>query len=81
MESLRERLVSRGQDSDRVIRRRMRDARAEISHWNEFDHLIVNDRFEKALADLSSIIRSGQAPRERGERSNAEILAELLGTG
>ena len=81
LEALRERLVKRGQDSERIIRRRMRDARAEISHWGEFDHLIVNDVFEEALADLHSIVRSGRPLRPQGQPPSAEILAQLLGTG
>jgi guanylate kinase len=81
LESLRERLVARGQDSERVIQRRMRDARAEISHWSEFDFVIINDRFENALADLRSIIRSGQAHHGAGAPPYREFRAELLGSG
>jgi guanylate kinase len=80
LEVLRQRLVARGQDSEEVIQRRMRDAQTEISHWNEFDHLVINDDFDKALSDLRSIIRSGQPVRQRLERECSEILAELLGT-
>jgi guanylate kinase len=80
LEVLRQRLVARGQDSEEVIQRRMRDAQTEISHWNEFDHLVINDDFDKALSDLRSIIRSGQPVRQRLEREYSEILAELLGT-
>jgi guanylate kinase len=80
LEILRQRLESRGQDSDIVIQRRMRDAQAEISHWEEFDHIVVNDDFDQALSDLSSIIRSGQPAREISINKYREILAELLGT-
>ena len=80
VEALRKRLVSRGQDSEWVIQRRMRDARAEISHWNEFDHIIVNNEFEQALAELHDIIHSGKANRVENNHQNREILAELLGT-
>jgi len=78
--ALRERLIARGQDSDAVIQRRMRDARAEISHWEEFDFLIINDEFGQALSELHSIIRSGKAYSPYDERHYGEILAELLGT-
>ncbi len=81
LEVLRQRLVRRGQDSEKVIRRRMRDAQAEISHWDEFDYLVINDDFDEALADLHSIIRSGQPQRGEDRASSTEILAELLGTG
>ena len=81
LEILRQRLEARGQDSQEVIQRRMRDAQAEISHWNEFDHLVINDDFDKALSDLHSIIRTGKPVRQVNDEQNVEILAELLGTG
>ena len=80
LDALRQRLIERAQDSDSVIQRRMRDAQAEISHWDEFDYLIINDEFEQALSELHSIIRSGKLHRSYNERENGEILAELLGT-
>ena len=80
LEVLRQRLEKRGQDSETVIRRRMRDAQGEISHCNEFDFLVVNDDFGLALADLHSIIRSGKPERVLERSESAEILAELLGT-
>ncbi len=55
--ALRERLVGRGQDSEEIIDGRMRAAVAEMSHYNEFDHLVVNEDFEAALADLKAILR------------------------
>lgn len=81
MAELRRRLTRRGQDSAAVVERRMRDASAEISHWNEFDHVIVNDDFNAALADLQAIVKSG-APLRTGQRERVkEILADFLGTG
>lgn len=59
LDSLRQRLRGRGQDAPEVIERRMRDATAEISHCREFDHRVVNDDFEAALADLKAILRQG----------------------
>lgn len=80
LEDLHRRLVARGQDSEAVIQRRMRDAQAEISHSKEFDHLVINDDFDKALLDLHSIIRSGQPARKISGSECRETLAELLGT-
>jgi len=78
LETLRERLSKRAQDSEEVIDRRMRAARAELSHGGEFDFLIVNDDFDHALADLHAIIRDGRLhPDEQLER-NHDLLAELL---
>lgn len=56
-EALRERLTNRKQDSAEIIDRRMREAISEMSHYNEFDHLVVNDDFAAALADLQAILR------------------------
>jgi guanylate kinase len=81
IDALRQRLAGRGQDSDEVIRRRMLDAKAEISHWDEFDFLIINDDFDKALEDLRSIIRHGKLKSPCQEEQKREILAELLENG
>jgi guanylate kinase len=62
--ALRERLQNRKQDSEEVIERRMREATAEMSHYSEFDYLVVNDDFEQALADLQAVLR-GEAGRVR----------------
>ncbi|MEN9898903.1 MAG: hypothetical protein RLZZ66_2552 [Pseudomonadota bacterium] len=53
---LRERLEGRGKDSVEIINRRMQDAVAEMSHYREFDYLVVNDDFNTALNQLESII-------------------------
>ncbi|MEK7840323.1 MAG: guanylate kinase [Pseudomonadota bacterium] len=62
-EALRERLIRRGQDSAEVVERRMREATAEMSHFHEFDHVIVNDAFEAALADLRAVVDGSGRPR------------------
>ncbi|MHB1140253.1 MAG: guanylate kinase [Sulfuricaulis sp.] len=61
--ALQERLTGRGQDAPEVIARRMREAVSEMSHYKEFDHLVVNDDFNAALADLKAIIRGDGSPR------------------
>jgi len=81
LDVLRQRLIARGQDSEDVIKRRMRDAQSEISHWSEFDFIIINDVFDEALSDMQSIIRRGKLKRPENEVQSREILAELLGTG
>ncbi len=57
LEVLSQRLTDRRQDSDEIIARRMRDAVAEMRHYSEFDHVVVNDDFEAALSDIKAIIR------------------------
>ena len=76
--SLRERLERRAQDSDETINRRMRDARSEMIHYDEFDFVVVNDDFERALADLKSIIRSQRLATTRQQRKQQFLLDELL---
>ena len=61
--ALQERLTGRGQDSPEVIAQRMREAASEMSHYHEFDHQVVNDDFQAALADLKAIIRGEGRPR------------------
>jgi guanylate kinase len=79
VQALRERLTGRGQDSEEVIQRRMRDAEAEMSHYPEYDYLVVNDDFETALNDLRCIM---SARRLRQEQQNTRLqttLQALLG--
>lgn len=53
---LERRLRGRRTDSDEVIERRLRDALGDMSHWDEFDHVIINDDLGKATADLEAVI-------------------------
>lgn len=81
LDALQDRLGRRGQDSAEVIAARMHKARAEISHCDEFDHVIVNDDFDQALAELRALVaacRAGDAAP--GDRHPA-LLAELLENG
>ena len=68
IEALRSRLVGRGQDSAEIIERRMRDARADIGHYGEFDHVVVNDDFDRTLADLRALLRDERAMTPVGLR-------------
>lgn len=61
---LEQRLCNRGQDAQEVIARRMQAATAEMRHYREFDHVIVNDDFDAALADLQAIV-SGASGKMR----------------
>ena len=61
VDALRSRLVGRGQDSTETIERRMRDARSELEHYDEFDHVVVNHDFDRALDALRGIVRGGGA--------------------
>ena len=75
---LRQRLQNRGQDNDDIIARRMRDAVAEMSHYPEFDYLIVNDEFNMALNQLKSIIIANRLLQNRQQQLLAPLLQDLL---
>ena len=75
MAELERRLQSRGQDSAEVIAARMAKSRDEISHWAEYDYIIVNDDIDKSFNTLLTIL---QAERERRERQPA--LSEFVRT-
>lgn len=62
---LEERLRARAQDSEDVVKRRMADASAEISHWPEYDYVIVNANIENSLAGLQAILSAERLRRER----------------
>ncbi len=75
---LRQRLQNRGQDDETVIDRRMRDAVTEMSHYPEFDYLIVNDDFAVALNQLKSIITANRLSQNRQQQLLAPLLQDLL---
>ena len=56
VEELERRLRDRRTDSAEVIERRLRDALSDMSHWTEFDHVIINDDLNQAIADLEDVL-------------------------
>ena len=79
--ALRERLGARAQDSDAVIERRMGEARDELSHWNEFDFVVINDDFATALEELKSLVRHLRGEGDFTAADCEPLLAELLENG
>ena len=75
---LERRLIGRGQDSEEVISERMSKAISEISHYDEYDYVIVNDDFEKALKDLQSILQSERLTKGYQQKQNAMLIQQLL---
>ena len=57
----------------------MRDAQAEISHWAEFDYLVVNDDFDDALEELGTIISDHRRRKPSKVNKNHQLLAQQLG--
>jgi guanylate kinase len=78
MTALRERLSKRGQDDDAVINKRMREAISEMSHYAEFEYLVINDDFDEARDNLAAIIRGNRMLIQHQQQKHAELLAELL---
>jgi guanylate kinase len=79
LQALHQRLTNRGQDSDEIIDGRMREAVSEMSHYVDYDYLIINDDFAHALDDLKAIFRANQLQQKRQQQRFGKLLAELLG--
>ncbi|MBB4380994.1 guanylate kinase [Bradyrhizobium sp. Rc3b] len=62
---LEKRLHSRAQDSDEVIRKRMSRASHEMSHWAEYDYIVINHDVDEAFAEVQSILKAERLKRER----------------
>ena len=77
-DALRERLTDRGQDSEEVISRRMRDAISETSHYDEYDYLVVNDDFDSALDDLHAVFLGQRLRVETQKLRQQGLIKELL---
>ncbi|PAU87010.1 guanylate kinase [Pseudomonas sp. WN033] len=77
-EALRERLTNRGQDEDSVIEGRMTQAIDEMSHYVEYDFLVINDDFHTALDDLKAIMRSGRLDIAHQQNRHTPLLTALL---
>jgi guanylate kinase len=78
LQALELRLKTRSTDSEAVIRRRLRDARRDIAHWIEFDYVVINDRFEQAVADLHAIVDERGEPLSARRPEVAVLVKELL---
>lgn len=77
-EALKERLEKRQQDSAELIARRMKDAVSEMSHYAEFDYLIINDDFYKALDELCTIFTANRTLIDQQQQRYESLIAQLL---
>ena len=77
-EALELRLKGRSTDSNAVIQRRLRDAAEDLSHWSEFDYVVINDRFEQAIEDLRAIVED-RGSHLVAQRPEVVHLAARLG--
>ncbi len=77
-EALWQRLQGRGQDDAGIIARRMRDAISEMSHFTEYDYLIVNDNFNEAVAEMRSIVVSSRLRTLNQSSRKKDLIISLL---
>ncbi|HEX2596936.1 MAG TPA: guanylate kinase, partial [Luteimonas sp.] len=77
-QALEQRMRARAQDSDQVIRQRLAAAREEMSHYDEFDYVIVNETFAVAVEEMCSIFTASRLRRERQVARHRELIAALL---
>lgn len=77
LEILRQRLIKRGQDDMDVINKRMAQAMSEISHYDEYDYVIINDDFDESLITLRSIILSKRAELQSLQNNNQALLDDM----
>ena len=77
IDELRSRLKKRASDSDEVIAGRMARARAEISHWDGYDYVVVNDDVERCFTDVQTILRA-ERMRRRRQTGLIEFARELM---
>ena len=79
-QTLSERLARRATDTPEVIRRRLKDAAGDMSHYDEFDYVVVNDDFDRAVGELKRIVE-GKGDDLRSNRPELRpLLTELLAT-
>jgi guanylate kinase len=80
-EALEQRMRARGQDSEAVIAQRLAAAREEMSHYGEFDYLIVNEVFDTAVVEMCAILQASRLRREAQAQRHAGLIATLLADG
>lgn len=77
-EALHKRLTGRGTDSKAIIERRMEDAISEMSHYHEFDYIVINNKFEVALQELKTIFVSQRLSLARQANTHKSLIKDLL---
>lgn len=75
---LKQRLMNRAQDNEAVIADRMTKAQAEMSHYSEFDYLIVNDSFEVAATELGAIVLANRLRMAQQVKKQSKLLSFLM---
>jgi guanylate kinase len=78
LQDLRERLIKRNQDKPEIIEQRLADVRETVSHIEEFDYIVINDDFERALQELKTIVESGPLVEKRQHTRHAKLIHDLV---
>jgi guanylate kinase len=79
--ALEERMRKRGQDSEAVMVQRLAAAREEMSHYGEFDYVIVNEHFGTAVDDMCAIFRASRLRKDAQVARHARLITALLADG
>ncbi|WP_130538399.1 guanylate kinase [Thiomicrorhabdus indica] len=77
-EELKRRLTGRGTDSEEVIAKRLAESMNEMSHYDEFDYLVINNHFQTALEELHSIFKSGRLLKTAQVNQHQNLIQQLL---
>lgn len=77
LNELSQRLLTRNQDKPEIIKQRLADVREATTHIHDFDYVVVNDNFDVALNDLTTIVKAGRLLQKRQTRRFASLLKEL----
>lgn len=75
-DELERRLHTRAQDSDEVVQSRMAKAASEMSHWSEYDYVVINEELDHCIADVEAILRAERLKRER-QTNLSDFIREL----
>ena len=78
-EALETRMRNRGQDSEQVITQRLANAREEMSHYKEFDYVIVNEHFDAAVSELRAIFQAQRLKQDAQQLRHEGLIKTLLG--
>ena len=77
-DALETRMRNRGQDSAEVIKQRLANAREEMSHYSEFDYVIVNEHFDAAVSELRAIFQAQRLKCDAQQQRHSDLIQNLL---
>ncbi|MFT6333146.1 MAG: guanylate kinase [Lentimonas sp.] len=78
IEELHKRLKSRAEDSEDVVLSRMQKAKDEMSHFNEYDHVLINDDLQKTYQEIIELIKSGKNSKSKNSDQISNFVSQLL---